>query len=95
MQKIFKQSKVLITEFIPHHLKNVASASVDAFWSTLEPHFKYLYIPGEEKVFEDSKNILRQLAIMFNNDKSYANIVFLKANGLKNLGEKWKLQPDS
>jgi len=25
MQKIFKQSKVLITEFVPHHLKNVSS----------------------------------------------------------------------
>jgi hypothetical protein len=82
MQNIFKRSKVLVTEFIPHHLKNVALASVEDFWSTLEPHFKYLYIPGEEKVFKDSKNILRQLRAMFNNDQSYANIVFLKANDL-------------
>jgi hypothetical protein len=82
MQNIFKRSKVLVTEFIPHHLKNVALASVEDFWSTLEPHFKYLYIPGEEKIFKDSKNILRQLRAMFNNDQSYANIVFLKANDL-------------
>jgi FkbM family methyltransferase len=85
MQKIFKHSKVLITEFVPHHLKNVALVSVEDFWSTLEPHFKYLYIPGEEKVFKDSKNILRQLTIMFKKDQTYANIVFLKVNSLKNL----------
>jgi FkbM family methyltransferase len=80
MQKIFKQSKVLITEFVPHHLKYVASISVTDFWTTLEPHFKYLYIPESRKVFENSNNILRQLTLMFNNDKSYDNIVFLKTN---------------
>lgn len=78
MQKIFKRSRVLITEFIPHHLKNVASASIDDFWSTLEPHFKYLYIPGEKKVFKSSKDILLKLRLMFNTNKSYANIVFSK-----------------
>ena len=78
MQKIFKRSKVLITEFIPHHIKNVASVSIDDFWSTLEPHFNYLYIPHENKFFKNSKDILRQLTYMFNNNQSYANIVFLK-----------------
>ncbi len=78
MQKIFKNSKVLITEFVPHHLRYVASVSVDNFWATLEPHFKYLYIPESKKIFENSNNIAKQLKLMFNNDKSYDNIVFLK-----------------
>jgi FkbM family methyltransferase len=78
MQKIFKRSKVLITEFIPHHIKNVASVSIDDFWSTIEPHFNYLYIPQENKFFNNSKDILRQLTYMSNNNQSYANIVFLK-----------------
>ncbi len=78
MQKIFKNSKVLITEFVPHDLRYVASVSVDNFWATLEPHFKYLYIPESKKIFENSNNIAKQLKLMFNNDKSYDNIVFLK-----------------
>ena len=80
MQKIFKQSKVLITEFVPHHLKYVASVSVADFWYTLEPHFKYLYIPESKKLFENPNNILKQLMFMFDNDESYDNIVFLKTN---------------
>jgi FkbM family methyltransferase len=78
MQKIFKMSKVLITEFVPHHLKYVSSVSVLDFWSTLEPHFKYLYIPESKKLFEGSRIILRQLTLMFDSDKNYDNIVFLK-----------------
>ena len=85
MQKIFKQSKVLIAEFIPHHIKNVASASIDDFWSTLEPHFNYLYIPEEKKFFKNSKDILRQLTYMFHNNQSYPNIVFLKTKSFENL----------
>jgi hypothetical protein len=80
MQKIFKQSKVLVTEFVPHHLKYVASGSVADFWDTLEPHFNYLYIPESKKFFVNSNNILKQLTLMFDNDKSYDNIVFLKTN---------------
>jgi FkbM family methyltransferase len=80
MQKIFKQSKVLITEFVPHHLKYVASVSVADFWDTLEPHFKYLYIPESKKFFDNPNNILKQLTLMFDNDESYDNIVFLKTN---------------
>ncbi len=80
MQKIFKQSKVLITEFVPHHLKYVSSVSVEDFWTTLKPHFNYLYVPDLNKVFKGSGNIVQQLTFMFNNDKSYDNIVFLKTN---------------
>jgi FkbM family methyltransferase len=80
MQKIFKRSEVLITEFVPHHLKYVASVSVTDFWDTLEPHFKYLYIPESKMLFENSSKILKQLTLMFNNNKNCDNIVFLKTN---------------
>ena len=80
MQKIFKQSKVLITEFVPHHLKYVSSVSVEDFWGTLKPHFNYLYVPDLNKFFKGSSNIVKQLTLMFNNNKSYDNIVFLKTS---------------
>ncbi len=82
MQKIFKKSKVLITEFVPHHLKYVASVSIIDFWTTLEPHFDYLYIPKLNKFYEGSFDILRQLTFLFNNNESYDNIVFLKTNAI-------------
>jgi hypothetical protein len=80
MQKIFKQSKVLITEFVPHHLKYVSSVSVEDFWATLKPHFNYLYVPDLNKFYKGSNNIVKQLTLMFNNNKSYDNIVFLKTS---------------
>ncbi len=80
MQKIFKHSKVLITEFVPHHLKYVASVSIIDFWTTLEPHFDSLYLPKSNKFYEGSFDILRQLTFLFNNNESYDNIVFLKKN---------------
>jgi hypothetical protein len=83
MQKIFKHSKVLITEFVPHHLKYVASVSIIDFWTTLEPHFDSLYIPKSNKFYEGSFDILRQLTLLFNNNESYDNIVFLKKNAFK------------
>ncbi len=78
MQKIFKKSKVLITEFVPHHLKYVSSISPEDFWATLKPHFNYLYIPNLNKFFKGPRSIVKQLRLMFENNKSYDNIVFLK-----------------
>jgi FkbM family methyltransferase len=78
MQKIFKQSKVLITEFVPHHLKNVSSVSALDFWLTLSPHFNYMYVPKTHKLFKGSKKILEQLEFMFSTNENHDNLVFLK-----------------
>jgi FkbM family methyltransferase len=80
MQKIFKQSKVLITEFVPHHLKNVSSVSPLDFWLTLSPHFNYMYVPKTHKLFKGSKKILEQLEFMFSTNENHDNLVFLKKN---------------
>lgn len=79
MQKIFKQSRVLITEFMPHHLKNVASISALDFWMTLSPHFNYLYIPKTRKSFKGSERVIEQLEIMFNANENHDNLVFSKS----------------
>lgn len=79
MQNIFKQSKVLITEFVPHHLRNVASVSVFDFWSTLDPYFDQMYIPKTRKHFNGSKTIFNQLSRMFNADENHDNLIFMKS----------------
>jgi len=78
MQKIFKQSKVLITEFVPHHLKKVSSCSVLDFWETLSPHFNSMYVPKTHKSYKGSEKIIEQLQFMFNANQNHDNLVFSK-----------------
>ena len=78
MQEIFKNSKALITEFVPHHLENVASISVSDFWLTLSPFFNSLYIPKSRKTFKGSEKILKELNSIFNAGESHDNLVFTK-----------------
>ena len=78
MQQILRNSKVLITEFVPHHLKNVASISPREFWNTLQPHFSYMFIPKSKLSFKGEKDILKQLTLIFNNNENHNNIVFSK-----------------
>jgi FkbM family methyltransferase len=78
MQKILKQSRILITEFVPHHLKNVASISALDFWATLSPHFNRMFIPKTHKSFKGSEKILEQLQLIFNANENHDNLVFSK-----------------
>jgi FkbM family methyltransferase len=78
MQKIFKKSKVLITEFVPHHLENVASVSIQDFWLTLKPHFNHMYVPKIHKYFKGSEKIFEQLQSMFDAKENHDNLVFSK-----------------
>ena len=78
MQKILQNSKVLITEYVPHHLKNVASISPLEFWSTLHPHFNHMFIPKSKISFSGKEEILKQLVLVFNSNQSHDNIVFSK-----------------
>ena len=78
MQKIFKRAKVLITEFVPHHLKNVSSVKALDFWLTLSPHFNSMYVPKTHKSFRGSEKILEQLEFMFSTNENHDNLVFLK-----------------
>ena len=78
MQKILRNSKVLITEFVPHHLRNVASISPLEFWNTLQPHFNHMFIPKSKLSFKGEKDILKQLNSIFNNNENHNNIVFSK-----------------
>ncbi len=76
MQKILKQSKVLITEFVPHHLKNVSSVSVLDFWLTLSPYFNHTHVPKTQKSFKASGNIFEQLECMDNSNENHDNLVY-------------------
>ncbi|WP_288882414.1 FkbM family methyltransferase [Pedobacter panaciterrae] len=76
MQNILSHAKVLIIEFIPHHLKNVSGVSLDDFLGTLHG-FKSLTVPSLNiKVpFEQSKSTLND---MYMNNLSDDGIIFEK-----------------
>lgn len=46
MQEILSNCKVLVVEFLPHHLKNVIGVTVEQFLSVIEPHFSIMTIPS-------------------------------------------------
>ncbi|MGH7427267.1 MAG: hypothetical protein ACREJ4_02740, partial [Candidatus Methylomirabilaceae bacterium] len=47
MQKILAHARVLVVEFLPHHLKNVSGVTVEQFLSVIPPHFRTLTIPSK------------------------------------------------
>lgn len=55
MQQILSNAKVLIVEFLPHHLKNVSGVTVAQFLSVINPHFVQLTIPSKQQVFPRSQ----------------------------------------
>ena len=78
MQRIVKFARVLIMEFIPHHLKNVSGVSVDEFLKLVKS-FDHLTIPSKGlKV--DLKNFSSVLNFMYDNNISDEGIIFEKLN---------------
>ena len=76
MQKLLYHTKVLIMEFIPHHLKNISSVSVDDLLELLNM-FDYMTIPSKEiKVAKE--NFSKVLNWMFENEEIDDGIIFEK-----------------
>lgn len=77
MQEILSKCKLLIVEFLPHHLKNVSGVTVEQFLSVIEPHFSRLTIPSKRLVLGTSE-FVSHLNKMYNLEQGDEGIIFEK-----------------
>jgi FkbM family methyltransferase len=76
MPRLISQTQVLVSEFLPHHLKNVAGVSVNQFYEPLK-NFKTMVIPSfKEYIY--GKNIFDFLNIMFEKGIGDPGLIFHK-----------------
>lgn len=75
MKEILSNAKVLVVEFLPHHLRNVAGCSVAEFVGTIAPFFNHLFIPSKG-THHDAGGILPALQSMFDRGEGDDGIVF-------------------
>ena len=82
MPKAISNCRVLVVEFIPHHLKNVANITPDQFLAPLQC-FKRAYIPELKRYFYDTgiRSILNEM-----NQKEVASsgIIFFSDEAVEN-----------
>lgn len=76
MPNILENSKTLIIEFLPHHLKNVAGVGIDVFLATLPP-YKTLTIPSKNITVRRNQ-ITAILKYMYENDIGDEGLIFKK-----------------
>ncbi len=50
MQDLLSRCRLLVVEFVPHHLKNVSGKTVAEFLSVITPHFSGVTIPSRHAV---------------------------------------------
>ena len=77
MQEILYRCKVLVVEFLPHHLKNVSGITVEQFLSVIAPHFSRMTIPSK-RVRVDATEFLSYLTAMYNLEQGDEGIIFEK-----------------
>ena len=77
MQEILSKCKLLVVEFVPHHLKNVSGVSVEQFLSVIEPHFSKLTIPSKQLVLGTAK-FASSLTEMYDHEQEDDGIIFEK-----------------
>ncbi|UUL82171.1 FkbM family methyltransferase [Sphingomonas qomolangmaensis] len=49
MPKVLADAQTLFIEFLPHHLENVAGASVEQFYDAIGTAFDHLFVPSQHK----------------------------------------------
>jgi len=79
MPKILSKAKVLIVEFLPHHLKNVSGVTVKDFLSAIDPFFDKLTIPSKN-IIVDKENFVSMLSEMYEQEEGDDGIIFEKSN---------------
>jgi FkbM family methyltransferase len=77
MERILSTARILIVEFLPHHLSDVAGVTPEEFAAALSPFFQRLYIPtrNQHVPHADFAPALRQL---FNENAGDGGIIFSK-----------------
>lgn len=76
MSRIIKNCKILVMEFIPHHLKNVAMVSVDEILQPLS-EFESMYIPSKS-IWVHRESFLDVLSEMCERNMHDDGIFFFK-----------------
>jgi isocitrate dehydrogenase kinase/phosphatase len=77
MQRILTAAIVLVVEFIPHHLRNVAGISVAEFLKPIREHFTTLVVPYNRLVVGRDQ-FESVLTLMYESDEACAAIIFMK-----------------
>jgi FkbM family methyltransferase len=77
MQEIVSKCKLLVVEFLPHHLKNVSGVTVEQFLSVIAPHFSKLTIPSKRITLRSSE-FTSHLSKMYNLEQEDEGIIFEK-----------------
>lgn len=77
MPRLLASARILAIEFLPHHLSNVAGASVSQFVDRLEPFFDQLFIPGKDLTVhkEQFRAVLQE---MFDKNEIEEGLIFSK-----------------
>jgi FkbM family methyltransferase len=77
MAETLVQSKVLVVEFLPHHLRDVAGITVDEFLSVIPDGFVKMTIPSQNRSV-DKASFEAELKAMFAADKGDDGLIFEK-----------------
>ncbi|MHB1096115.1 MAG: FkbM family methyltransferase [Gemmatimonadaceae bacterium] len=77
MQRLLAKCRLLVVEFVPHHLKNVSGATVQQFLSVITPHFSRVTIPSRNAVV-GSAECARHLQDMYAHEQNDEGIMFEK-----------------
>jgi hypothetical protein len=75
MPRLLSQTRHLISEFLPHHFRDVAGVGAKEFVQLVEPHFERLFVPSRDQSVT-RKHFLPLLSAMFEEDASDDGIVF-------------------
>ena len=78
MQRILASATVLQVEFLPHHLRNVASVSVEEFVALISPHFPTMCVPSV-RIAVPREEFVLVLSEMFKREAGEAGLIFIKA----------------
>tara|TARA_A100001011_G_C14195839_1_gene793445 strand:+ start:239 stop:1060 length:822 start_codon:yes stop_codon:yes gene_type:complete len=77
MQSILKNTKVLVVEYLPHALKNVAGVDVRSFLDTISPHFSKLKVESLN-LEVNSDQFFDVLNDMYQKDQCDDGLIFMK-----------------
>lgn len=78
MPRLLESSRVLMVEFLPHHLRNVAGVSADDFISLILPYFEWMFIPKSGELVAP-ENIRRRINEIYEANESHDALVFMKS----------------
>lgn len=93
MQGILSHAEWLFVEFVPHHLRNVSSVTVEQFICPIRPHFTRIFVPSR-KFMGSTENCSDILQSMYERDESDEGVIFSKSGSFPEYFQSIKASPD-